>query len=128
MTDPKRLSRIQRAERADRKGAIPIRIFSLFVMPSVGKTADITGDKTGIHAELRLHELRAGLDLGEQRIGRPSGRGLDRQIRRADGQVRDRADVSPRRNFALVAQARRERDQVARLEIEDRLRVRLIAF
>ena len=93
----------------------------------LGKPRHVAAHHTGIHAELRLHELRAGVDLGLQAFRLPAGRRVDRIVGAAEEKIGAAGDLAAGRQFAGIAQAARGLQQRARVEIEHRLGVGLIA-
>src|SRR5262245_35410521 len=82
---------------------------------------------TCIHAELCLHKLGAGIDLGLQPCGFPSGRWVDRVVGAAEKKIEVAADLPAGWKLARVPQASRGTEQRAWIKVEDRLGVRLIA-
>ena len=56
----------------------------------LGQPRHVAAHHAGIHAELRLHELRAGGDLGGERCRLPAGRRIDRIVGGAEEEGRAR--------------------------------------
>ena len=94
----------------------------------LGEPRHVAAHHAGIHAELRLHELRAGR-RSWLAIRPGASRAADRSdCRRCRGRKSARpVTLRPRRQFAGVAQPPRGLEQRARIEIEYRLGVRLVA-
>ena len=69
----------------------------------------------------------AGRELALEAFRLPIRRRIDRHIGDADEEIRFAGDLAARGQFAAVADADRGRDQRAGVEIEHRLRLRLIA-
>ena len=127
MMAPNSLSVIQRADLAERSGAMPIEKRQFVGETVLGKPRHIAAHHAGIHAELRLHELRAGVELGLQRLRLPAGLWVDRIVGGAEKEIGTAGNLAPRRQFAAVAQSPRGFQQLTRIEIEHRLGIGLVA-
>ena len=87
----------------------------------------IAAHDAGVHAELRLGELRAGLHLGEEPVRLPAVRRIDRHVGGANEERGLAVDLAAGGQRALVAQAARGFHQGPRIDVEDRLGLGLIA-
>ena len=88
MMAPYSLSLIQRADLAERSGTMPTMNEQLVGKAVLGKPRHVAAHHAGIHAELRLHELRAGGDLGGKPLRLPAGRRIDRIVGGAEEEIR----------------------------------------
>src|SRR5690606_26895745 len=80
-----------------------------------------------VKAELCLHESGSGIRLAEEALRAPVGPRVLRDIRPADEELRGWVDLAPRRQLAPLLHVPDERHQLAGVQIEYRLRVRLVA-
>jgi hypothetical protein len=87
----------------------------------------IAANHARVHAELRLHEVRARLRLGEQALRIPVGRRVDRHVGGADDELQPAFDLGSGGQLVLGPHARRHRHEVAAVEVEHRLRLGLVA-
>ncbi len=116
------IRRFRRAQRHD-----PDEDEKLVGEAVLGKPRDVAAHHAGIHAELGLRELRAGGDLGGQALRLPAGLRIDRAVGGAEEERRRACDLAAGRQFALVAQTARGFQEHARVDIEHRLGVGLVA-
>src|SRR5664280_1177611 len=87
----------------------------------------VAAHHAGIHAELRLYELRAGIDLGLQSFRLPAGLWVNRIVGAAEEEIGAAGNFAPRGQFAGVAPPARGFQQRTRIEIEHRLGIGLVA-
>ena len=87
----------------------------------------IASQNRRIHAELCLGKLRAGFDLPAQRRGFPDVRRIERRVRDSDEEVGASAHCAPMRQAMHVANGRCGLHDADGIEIENRLRLRLVA-
>ncbi len=92
----------------------------------LGEPRHIAAHHAGIHTELRLHELRAGVDLGLQAGRSPAGRRIDRIVGAAEEKIGASGDLATGRQFAGVAKPPRGIEQRTRIEIKHRHGIRLV--
>ena len=93
----------------------------------LGEARGVAPHDPSIHAELGLHELGAGCDLGRELVRPPAGRRVDRHIGGAEKELRAARHLASGREHALVAQVARHRGQGRRIDVEHRLGVGLVA-
>ncbi len=88
---------------------------------------EIAPQQRQIEAILRLHEIRARIELGGEPGRRPARLRIDRQIGAADEKPRPRLDRAAGGKRAILAQPPCRRHQHAAVDVIDRLRLGLVA-
>src|SRR6185437_13394282 len=86
--------RLRRAQWRDADYEMELAAEAAFVEPR-----HVAAHDARIHAELRLHELRAGLDLGGEALRLPARRRIDRIVGAAQEEFGLAADLLSRRQF-----------------------------
>ena len=119
VADPQR-----RLHRAQRHNADQQR--NLVGNAVLGEPCDVAAHHAGIHAELGLHELRAGAELGLERGRLPVRRRIDRVVGGAEKKRGAPGHLAPRGQFAGVAQFPRRFQERARIDVEYGLGIRLV--
>ena len=127
MIDPNKCCLIQRADFAEAKGATPISSGMRSADAAFAQSCDVAPQDLGVHAELRLRELRPCLELPGQAGGHPVRRRVHGGVRDTDEKIGGPAHLAPVRQLPTIADAGSRRGQRRRIEIEYRLGVRLIS-
>src|SRR6185295_13942224 len=91
-----------------------------------GQPRHIAMHDTCVHAELRLHKLGAGVDLGLQPGRFPSCRRIDWIVGAAEEKIKIAANLAARREFADIAEPPCRIKQRAWIEIKDSFGIGLI--
>src|SRR6185312_11679408 len=102
--------RLRRAQWRDADYEMELAAEAAFVEPR-----HVAAHDARIHAELRLHELRAGLDLGGEALRLPARRRIDRIVGAAQEELGLAADLAAGRQLTGVAQPARRAEQLPRI-------------
>ena len=119
--------RIHSAALAERSGPTPTRMNTLPSRPSSSTWSMKPSKQRHVVAVLRLDELRAGGDLLGQPLRAPVVRQSRRVLGGAEQHPRREGDLAAAQKVMLVAQRARGLEQRHRVQVEHRLRLRMIA-